>query len=477
VDILWKILATLGLVATNAFFVAAEFAAVSARLSRLQADADNTILARLALQIKQRLDLYLSSCQLGVTLASLALGAVTEPAVAGLINPILNLMHLPEAHRYLIAFIVAMLVSTSLHIILGEQAPKNWAIRHGDRILELIALPLVIFTYTFYPLIWLLNWATNGVLKMAGVAVGPASQGLPHTEDELKGLLAQAIAHGTIAKGHQDILTSAFDFTDLKVRQIMTPRTAVDYLLIDQPIGDILRTAQKAAYTRLPLCEGDIDHIIGMVHMKDLFAHLKLVPGKLRFTDDTTPGGEAIAIADGRPGSKVHVIGAGDIDLRQIKRDVLFVPELLPVPKLLRQFQSGHSHMAIVVDEYGATLGLVTMEDVLEEIVGEIEDEFDTASPAAFVMEGENFRVNGLYPLHELRERLKIEDNTELNDEVATVGGYVVQQLNHWPRPGETVRLGDYQIRVVSVQKKRVNQVLISPLTQAAMRADGPGQA
>src|SRR5262249_23742163 len=156
--------------------------------------------------------------------------------------------------------------------------------------------------------------------------------GLPHTERELRSLLAQAVAAGTISKGNETILTSAFEFGELKVRQIMTPRTRVDYLLLDQPIGQVLQTVQRTAYTRLPLCETDIDHVIGLVHMKDLFNHLELAPGKLRFTDQHTPDGEAIAIADGRPGSAVHVIGAGDIDLRKIKREVLFVPELLPVP-------------------------------------------------------------------------------------------------------------------------------------------------
>jgi CBS domain containing-hemolysin-like protein len=229
---------------------------------------------------------------------------------------------------------------------------------------------------------------------------------------------------------------------------------------MDQPIGDILRIVQNSNFTRLPLCEGDIDHVVVMVHMKDLFSHLKLTPGKLRFTDAKTPEGQAIAIADGQPGSKVHVIGAGDINLREIKRDVLFVPELLPVARLLRQFQAGQSHMAIVVDEYGATLGLVTLEDVLEEIVGDIADEFDPIAPDDFVAEGTNYRVSGLYPLHELLERFNLRD-LEIEADVTTVGGYVVQQLNRWPRVNDCVRLGPYEIRVLSVQKNRVGQALI----------------
>jgi CBS domain containing-hemolysin-like protein len=463
----------LALVLTNAYFVAAEFAAVSARATRLETSAGSSLFARLGLEIKRKLDLYLSSCQLGVTLASLGLGAVTEPAVASLINPIMHWLHVPQMHMHSIAFGIAMAISTSLHIVIGEQAPKNWAIRYGDIVLPLLALPLVIFTYIFYPAIWTLNSATNGVLRLLRVPVANAHGGLPHTEEELKALLAQAVAQGTIAKGHERILTSAFDFGDLKVRQIMTPRTSVDYLLLAQPMSEILRTVQRSAYTRLPLCDGDIDHVVGMVHMKDLFQHLKLSPGKLKFLDEHDPDGQPIAIPTGLPGSQVHVIGTGEIDLNQIKRDVLFVLELLPVPKLLRQFQSSHTHMAIVVDEYGATQGIVTMEDVLEEIVGEIEDEFDTTSPAAFVMEGENFRVSGLYPLHELKDRLKLQDLDSAD--VDTVGGYLIQKLSRWPRPGDVVEMGPYSARVISVQQKRVGQVLISPRTQEAMREDGPG--
>ena len=460
-DLFWKIVATLALVALNGFFVAAEFAAVSARLSRLEAEASHRLLARLALRIKTQIDLYLSSCQLGVTLASLALGAVTEPVVTRILAQPLHWLHLPEQDMHAVGFAAALAITTILHIVLGEQAPKNWAIFHGDQILEAISVPLVIFTAIFYPAIWLLNAATNGLLRLTGVKVGNAAHPLPHSEQELRGLLAQAARHGTITQGRERLLQSAFDFGSLKVRQIMTPRTEVDYLLLGQPIGDVLRTVQKSEYTRLPLCEGDIDHVVGLVHMKDLFTHLNLMPGRLRFTDQKQ-GSEIIAIADGLPGSEVHVIGAGDIDLRIIKRDVMFVPELTPVPRLLRQFQTMHIHLAVVVDEYGATLGIVTLEDVIEEIVGEIEDEFDQATPSSFMPDGTSFRTTGLFPMHELRDKLHF---VELDDDgVDTLGGYIVKQLGRWPRPGDTVRLDGYSAKVMTVlQKRRVGQVLISP--------------
>jgi CBS domain containing-hemolysin-like protein len=325
--------------------------------------------------------------------------------------------------------------------------------------------------------IWLLNAASNGLLRLTGVKIAPSQHGLPHTEDELRGLLAQAVAQGTIPKRQGRILTSAFEINDLKARQIMTPRTQVAYLRLGQPVEEVLKTIRTAAYSRMPLCERDLDHVIGLVHLRDLFNQLKLVAGKLRFTDDKTPDGFSIAIADGKPGSQVHVIGSADIDLMKLKRDVLFVPELLPVPRLLRQFQASHVHMAVVVDEYGATQGIVTLEDVIEQLVGEIEDEFDPQTATDFIREGESYRVSGLYPLHELRERLSLSD---LEDEtVDTIGGYIIQQLHRWPRAGDAVPLegekGSYVARVVSLQNRRVGQVLITPQTQQTAKADGPG--
>ncbi len=253
----------------------------------------------------------------------------------------------------------------------------------------------------------------------------------------------------------------------------MTPRLTVDYLLLDQPIGQVLRTVQRSAFTRLPLCDGDLDHVVGVIHMKDLFAHLQLTPGKLRFADGKTPDGDAIAIVDGMPGSALHVIGSADVDLAKMKRDVLFVPELLPVPKLLRQFQAKKVHLAVVVDEYGATQGVVTLEDVLEEIVGEIEDEFDTADPnQPFVRDPDGrCRVSGRYPLHQLRDRLGLPAAADVGS-VDTVNGYVTRQLKRWPHPGDAVDLGGYEVRVTAVQQNRVQQVLVVPPEPAV--ADEP---
>ncbi len=478
IDIIWKILATLGLVVLNGYFVAAEFAAVGARQSRLELRAKNSLLARGALLIKQELDLYLSTCQLGITIASLGLGAVTEPAVAAIIDPLLYHFGWPDpgpGQHTALAIAIALCISTALHVVVGEVAPKNWAIFYPDKLLPVLTLPLIAFTYLFYPLIWILNTASNLLLRVSGIKIekgGHAS--LPHTTDELRALLAQAVSSGTIEQAENAILLSAFAFSELKVRQIMTPRTEVDYLLLDQPIHEVLRTVQQTEYTRLPLCDGDIDHVVGLVHMKDLFNHLRLMPHRLRVSDEKSPEGESFAIVDGLPGSSVHVIGSGEIDLRRIRREILFVPELLPAHKLLRQFQNSHVHMAVVVDEYGATQGIVTLEDIVEQLVGDIEDEFDTTTTQDFLPEGENFRVSGSFPLHELQEKLPIGPLE--SGEVDTVGGYVVKQLNRWPRAGDVVPLGqNYTMRVLHVQNRRVTRVLISPTTQSAAKADGPG--
>ncbi len=472
-----KILATLGLVALNAYFVAVEFAAVSARTSRLKTLPGQGMSVRAGLRIKSRLDLYLSSCQLGNTLAALALGAVTEPAVSQLVQPIASLVGVPPHHQHLVSFIISFMIAVGLHIIVGEQAPKNLAIRSPERLLLLLGIPLVIFTAICFPAIWVLNAAANSILRIAGVELG-AEGGLAHNEAELRALLTQAVQQGAIPEANQKLLVGAFEFNELRARQIMTPRTEVEFLMLGRPMGDLLKVVRKNSFTRYPLCEGDIDHVVGLIHMKDLFNALKLVPGKLRFIDERTPAGEVIAIPDGLPGSAVHVIGSGDLDLREVRRDILFVPELLELPRLLRQFQTSQTHMAMVVDEYGATQGVVTLEDVIEQIVGKIEDEFDTDVKTDFVVEGDNIRVSGDYPLHELRLRLNLAEFEASN--VDTLGGLLTHLLRRIPKVGDTVILSPYRARVVTINRKSVGQVLLTPerrpeTAQAPLQSDKPG--
>ncbi|HEX8323693.1 MAG TPA: hemolysin family protein [Tepidisphaeraceae bacterium] len=473
-EITWKILATLGLVLLNAYFVASEFAAVGARQSRLESEASGSLLARAALEVKRKLDLYLSTCQLGITVASLGLGAVCEPAIAALLEPVMEYfgLHAPPGGHHALAIAIALAIATTLHVVAGEVAPKNVAILHPDKLLHILAIPLIVFTYLFYPVIWVMNAMSNILLRMFGVHLAAdAHGGMPHTPDELRGLVRQAAASGAIEAQQSQLLLSALAFGDLLVRQIMTPRTSVRFLKLEQSVGQILQVIRRSEYTRLPLCDKDLDHVIGFVHVKDLLNHLKLMPGKLKFSDEKTPDGHAIAIADGLPGSALHVIGSGDIELLKIKRDVLFVPELVEVKRLLRQFQDTQIHMAVVVDEYGATKGVVTMEDVLEQIVGEIDDEFDAATKD-YVVEGETIRVSGQFPLHELRIKLDLPVEIEAED-VDTVGGYITQALGRLPQVGDSVKVGGYDARVLTVPRRRVGAVLLTPhvLTPATVEA------
>ncbi|GIW74996.1 MAG: cobalt transporter [Phycisphaerae bacterium] len=462
-DIVWKVVATTGLVVLNGYFVAAEFAAVGARLSRLQALAEKSFLARAGIKIKQKLDLYLSTCQLGITIASLGLGAVTEPAIAALLDPVLGLLGwtIPPTGHSALAIAIALTIATALHVVVGEVAPKNVAIYYPDRLLPVLAVPLILFTYLFYPLIWTLNAASNRLLRLLGIhLINDAHGGLPHTGEEIRGLLRQAIASGQIEQEQSRILLSAFGFGDLLARQIMTPRTSVQFLSVGQPLKEILQTIQESSFTRFPLVDGSIDRVIGFVHAKDILTHLKLVPGKLRFSDPTNPQDSVMAIADGKPGSGIHVIGSGDIDLNVIRRDILHVPELLPVHKLLRQFQETRIHMAVLVDEYGATQGIVTLEDVIEQLVGEIDDEFDVQTPD-IVMEGNIIRVNGTFPLHELIRKLQLPEEIE-PETVDTIGGYIAHTLGRIPRVGDRIEIGEYQVQVVGMSQRQVASVVLT---------------
>ena len=480
----WRALLAVFLLALNGFFVAAEFAAVGARTSRLEQAAEKSVVARWALGIKHKLDLYLSTCQLGITIASLGLGYVVEPAVAPLLQPLLDLIGIGEVlGPHVLAGVLALVVMTALHVVVGEVAPKNLAIFYPDRMLPLLTVPLVLFTLAAYPAIWGLNSLSNLLLRLCGVPVEEASHGsMPHSAQELRQLLRQAKEAGTIRMEDARLLSGAFDFGDLKVRQIMTPRVEVDYLLIDAPIETILKKVQTGEHTRLPLCDGDLDHVVGFVHLKDIFAQLRLIVGRLRFADGTTPEGEAVAVAGGLPGAETHVIGGGTVDLGRLRREILFLPELLPVGRALQQMRDSRTHMAVVVDEYGTTTGVATMEDIVEQIVGDIEDEFDLIDAGggrAMLAEGELFRVGGHFPLHELPDHLKL-DGWHPPEEVDSVGGYVTQELGRWPRTGDSVALGvkdEYRVRVVSVTPDRRMTVLISPATQQQARDDGPGVA
>ena len=362
--------------------------------------------------------------------------------------------------------IIFSIIFTYLILQFGEMLPKVLGVRYNRRLAVLVARPLDVLTTLLSPISYLvrlltLPFAIKDVQSPEAVAMR-----------EIMALASSARLSNLIDSRQERLIRAASRLPELCVRQIMTPRTEVLFLKVDDPLSEILQTIQQSAYTRLPLCENDMDHVIGVVHVKDLFKQLQLMVGRLRFADGHTPNGEAIGIVDGKPGSALHVIGAGQIDLRRTRRKVMFVPEQMPVPLLLREFQESRKHMAIVVDEYGMTQGIVTLEDVIEEMVGEIEDEFDIPADAAIRPEaGGGYRISGICPIHELQLRLPLHE-MEDGDGVDTLGGYILKRLGRLPEAGDTVRVGTFDARVLSIERRRIGEVLLTPAASQSDRQE-----
>lgn len=357
--------------------------------------------------------------------------------------------------------IIFSILFTYLILQFGEVLPKVLGVRYNRPLAVLMARPLNMLVGLLSPISYLVRLATRPF------AVADAQSPEAAAMREIMALAGSARLSNLIDVRQERLIRAASRLPGLKVRQIMTPRTEVLFLKVDDPLSRILQTIQQSAYTRLPLCENDMDHVIGVIHVKDLFKQLQLMVGRLHFADARTGDEEAVAVVDGKPGSALHVIGAGHIDMRRIRRNVMFVPEQMPVPLLLREFQESRKHMAVVVDEYGMTQGIVTLEDVIEEMVGEIEDEFDTPADAVIRTEGSGYRVSGICPIHELQMRLSLHE-LEDGEGVDTLGGYILKRLGRLPEAGDTIRVGDFDARVLSIERRRVGEVLLVPAPHAS---------
>jgi CBS domain containing-hemolysin-like protein len=426
----WQLILTFALLFANAFFVAAEFAIVKVRGARIDDLARRgSPLANVARRIIHNLDTSLAAAQLGITFASLGLGWIGEPAVARLLEPVLHLAGIvsPEAVHG-ISFAVAFAVITFVHIIVGEQMPKFLGIRKPQEVALWTSLPFLLFSWCFYPALKFLNICANGILRIFGVH--EKIQELAHSEEELRMILSESQRHGALSAGKVNLLENVLDMAGRTVMEIMSPRPDVDYLSLNKPWKENLETIYRTGHTRYPLCETDIDHVIGLVHIKDIF---------LQKVDIKTSA-----------------------DLLKIKRDVLFVPESRPVEALQQDFQQRRIHLAVIVDEYGSTSGIVTLEDVLEELVGEIQDEFDS-EPPKLEQTAEGAVVDGQTPLSEVTEALGLEQ-VEVK-ETHTIGGYVNAQLGRIGRTGDTVELDGHVVKVLEMNGRRIMRVLIAPLS------------
>lgn len=442
IDNLGGILVKLGAVAVliglNAFFVAAEFAFVKVRATQLQTSAERgDRRARSTLHILDHLDAYLSAAQVGITLTSLALGWIGEPAVASLIEPGLVSVGLGSpAIVQTVAFVIAFALITFVHITIGEQVPKSMAIQRAEGTALHAAAPMRAFYALFRPFIWLVNASSNLMLRGLGFSPAGAEEAV-QSEEELVLMLSEAGRSRAIAKSRAEVVLRVFELKDLEARHVMTPRTRVVALDARKSFEENMAIAEEAQYSRFPVIDGDLEHVIGLVHYRDLVA-LSRRPKR---------------------------------DLAAIKRGVLFVPESQSVENLLSEMLRRNVHMAIVTDEFGSTAGIVTLEDVFEELFGEIRDEFDTHELETTVKDlGEgHYVLDGLMPLHRASALLRMPMD---NPDVTTLSGYVVAQIGRLPTKGERVRLGRYEGVVREVDRRRIQTLELWPAEDPAESAE-----
>lgn len=429
--ILFNVIAVFFLVALNGFFVASEFSIVKVRPSRLDALLkEGNRQAVYAKKVTEHLDAFLSVTQLGITIASLGLGWIGEPTVAKILHPFFSLVQLPENVEHTLAFVLGFGVITALHIVMGELVPKSLSIQRTEQIVLFVSGPLLLFDKLMYPAVWFLNHVANWTLRRFGVDAASEAEEA-HNEDEIRILMEESHKHGYIDKTELTYLDNVFDFSDRRASDIMVPRTDMVCLYLEDSWEDNIKTALEERMTRYPICNEDKDHIVGFLHIKDLLRSLN---------------------AGQKP------------DLRTLARDVLLVPESLPISKLLRMLQKHRSQLAVLVDEYGGTAGMVTVEDILEEIVGEIQDEFDEERPEVEEKSSRTYSVDGKMLLEEVNDSFELELDTENCD---TIGGWVYAQLDYPPQVGQKVQTEAAVFTVEEIDKMRIVRVGIQLLHDA----------
>ncbi len=422
------VLAVFGLVALNGFFVAAEFSFVAARRSKIDEMAAQGLRGARTVQIAlEHLDRYIAATQLGITIASLALGWIGKPALAHLIDRLLRSIGLdpPEAAVQGAAISIAFFIITFLHIVLGELAPKTIALTTPERTARAVAAPLMLFSRFMSPFIWVFNGAANSLLRLFGI--NPAATREGTTPDEIRLLVIQAHARGTLDESDRAMLAGVLDFHEKKARDVMRPRTelvALDIESTEQEVWDVIR---RERYSRYPVYREFLDDVTGIFLAKDLWLH----PGHTPF------------------------------NLADLVRDPLYVPDSRPAHRVLDDLRKTRAHMAIVLDEYGGTAGIVTMEDLVEEVIGDIGDEYDSAARESVVTDGV-LELAGSLSLIDVRSdyRIQIPDG-----EWTTLGGYAFAKLGRLPRMGDRIPIPGGDMEVVAMDGRRI----------AALRIDRVG--
>lgn len=406
------------LVVLNGFFVAAEFALVKVRISQIEELVRaRRLFAKTALWLAMRLDASLSACQLGITMASLGLGWVGEPAFAHLLTPLFKFVGVQSEHAvHVFAFIVAFTMITALHLVIGEQAPKIYALRRPEQMMLWCAAPMRFFYVILFPFLTVLNWITSWLLGWLGID-GASEHDTPHTEEELRVLLREAHRHGHVTRSEHRLINAVFEFDDMISRRVMVPRNEVTFFDVKQSLGECLELAAATKHTRYPLCDGSLDNVLGVIHMKDLL---------------------------GVSASDEH------FEIESVKRPVHKVPENMPISRVLKHFQATHQLLAFVVDEYGTIIGIVTLENVLESIVGPVEDEFDTEEPNVKEDGPGKFVVLGSTPIREVEKTLKLNIDDQ---DVDTVAGVLMSRSGKLPAVGDLVEFEGAVAEVTHVDR------------------------
>jgi CBS domain containing-hemolysin-like protein len=433
-----------GLVFLNGFFVAAEFALVKVRTSQIDQLAERgSWAAKLTSRALDNLDAYLSASQVGITVASLALGWAIHEWVEKSIEHALHALGLPGGQLAVGTWFSVSLVPlvsftfvTFLHVALGEQAPKSLAIRSAKVVALWTAPPLVAIYYICWPVIWLLNNASRMTLRLLGLGRTDTAE-LAHTEEELRHIVAESVAGGHLSRRERVMIENVLNLEEKTARRVMVPRPDIVYLSLARPLEENLRIARQAGHTRYPLCEDDLTTVIGMIHVKDLFR----------------AGGSS----NGRP------------DLRRWSRQVPFLPETLRLDQLLVEFQRNRVHLAMLIDEYGSAVGMVSLENVLEELVGPIQDEFDRESPQVTPLGEGIFEVDATCPLDILAEACGV---AVPDTDAETAGGLVLDKLGRLAKTGDSVTVDGHRLIVLRADPTRIRRIRVEPVIEG--QANGP---
>lgn len=426
------------LVALNGFFVGVEFAVVAARRTRIELLAREgnrgAAIVRDWLEDSKKRDRLVAAAQLGITIVSLALGIVGENTFEAILAPLFHNMTLPAGYQFLGAVIaatpivLALIITTSLHVVLGEQVPKVAALYSPERFALVTARPMRVFTQVFRLFVDILDWATRKILALFGLqAVGGH---LVYSKEEIKQIVSDSERNGLITEPGGDLLHAVLEFGELIVRQVMIPRTEIIAVQADQSFDEMIELLRKQSITKLPVYEDDLDQIMGILHVKDLL--------RLLGSDE-----------------------CADFTARQLAQEPIFVPEALPVNALLDRFRAKRQHIAIVLDEFGGTAGLVTLEDLIEEIVGEVSDPYDSPVPEIHTLPSGVAMIDGLVQLEDVNEVLELE---LLDQNYDTIAGYVLGKLGRIPAVGDVVIADGVKLTVESMDHLRIERLSLERL-------------